>query len=60
MRRPFFTYDRSIYTGKIPISYIHNQGVLEYGDYFNMKYATDNDMLTGVNIIASLLLLKSD
>lgn len=49
MQKPSFTSERNIYTGEDTISYIHNQGVLEYGDYFTMKYDTDDDRLTDVN-----------
>ena len=49
MQRLSSIYERNIYIGKITISYIPNQGVLEYGDYFMMKYASEDDSLTDVN-----------
>ena len=49
MQRLSSIYERNIYIGKVTFSYIHNQGVLEYGDYFTMKYASKDDGLTDVN-----------
>lgn len=49
MQRLSSIYERNIYIGKVTISYIPNQGVLEYGDYFMIKYASKDDRLTDVN-----------